>query len=552
VNLAAAKQLRIMGWMGYFALRQYKRQKVQPKRIMISDRFRSGSICWLISAISLSLNLAQFANAGCDLQIAGAGPCLTDGTPGIAHVGDAYALKVSFNVVGTPSNAFRIKFTLANITWYSENLTWAHAGSGWWYLFVWNLNLDDSMPWSITLDPDDISGDTNFVNNTASGTFTPVSPSTAVELYSPRVVHGFETYTLNFQPGSGKVNNLWVLFGDPTSHGAQKVLSVVQPANSRQVVTSPYGIPVFEIARTNVLAATFQDTNIFTVQLCRMRVNPTQLRTVTWADMNALTTNWTQWLAPDQINESTNPSIALFVQQSLPANYRSMLTPYDTARTLHCAVMKKLGYQSPPPRGDAVSVLQDGVADCGGFAALLTACLRNVGIPARRISGFWPGDTIWHVRVEFHLPGVEWLVADPTNGNGEDPTGTYAFEFGYVWNSDQFLAVDVGDAHVMPYYNFPMIQTPNWWWSGGGIFNSFTAASYLQGVCALWPSNVTAGSFRFFISDVPNTGSVVIENSTNLFTWSPVATNPAAGNPLSYSFSATNKPHSFYRAKLTP
>src|ERR1039457_4406087 len=69
-----------------------------------------------------------------------------------------------------------------------------------------------------------------------------------------------------------------------------------------------------------------------TVQLYRMRVNPTLLRAVTWADMIALTTNWTQWLVPDQINESTNSSIVNFVQQSLPSNYRTSLTPYDTAR----------------------------------------------------------------------------------------------------------------------------------------------------------------------------------------------------------------------------
>ena len=156
------------------------------------------------------------------------------------------------------------------------------------------------------------------------------------------------------------------------------------------------------------------------------------------------------------------------------------MTPYDTARTLHRAVMKKLTYQSPPLHGDAVNVLQDGVADCGGFTALLTACLRNVGIPARSICGFWQGDSAWHVRTEFHLPGVEWLMADPTVGNGIDPTGTYAYDFGYVPDANNYLAVDVGTSHLLLNNNFGGIQTPNFGGLAVPAFNSDTAVSYLQ------------------------------------------------------------------------
>lgn len=58
------------------------------------------------------------------------------------------------------------------------------------------------------------------------------------------------------------------------------------------------------------------------------------------------------------------------------------------------------------------------------------------------ITGFRQGDSVWHVRVEFHLPGVEWPLADPTNGNSVDPTGAYAHDFGYVPNADSFLGVD--------------------------------------------------------------------------------------------------------------
>lgn len=504
----------------------------------------------LLSAVIPVFLFADPAKAGCDLQLTSASPCLADSSPGTPHVGDIYALRITVNVKGAPTQPFRIKWTIANVVYYFDNIS-VGQGNGYWWWFTWWVDLDDQIPWSVTLDPDGVSGDTNLVNNTASGTFTPIPPSIPVELYKPRLMHGSETATLSFQPGSGTISTLYVLFGVPTSHGAQNVVSVTPPLNSHCVVTAPYGVPVFEITRSGVPASVFRDTNRFVVQLSRIRVNPALLRTNTWAGVDGLSTNWTQWVAPDQRCQSTNIAITSFVQQSLPANYRTTLTPYDAARTLHRAVMKRLVYQSPPAHLDAVGVLQDGVADCGGFSALLVACLRNVGIPARCISGFWQGTAQWHVRVEFHLPGVEWLVADPTLGQGSDPTGTYAYHFGYVPNSDSYVAVDVGDAHVMPYHNFQFIQVPNWWWYGGATYLSYSAGAYLQPNGVLSLTNAPQGTLRFSLNDTPTEGSVVLQASTNLTEWSPVATNPATGNAISYSFSTVG-PRRFFRANPVP
>ena len=227
-------------------------------------------------------------------------------------------------------------------------------------------------------------------------------------------------------------------------------------------------------------AATFQDTESFIVTTSRMRGNPGILRKVTWAEIQNLSAPWTQWIEPDQADESTDPAITSFVQQSLPADYLTTLTPYDTARRLHRAVAAKLTYQSPPLHGDAVNVLKDGVADCGGFATLLTSCLRNVGIPARTIEGFWQGTNEWHVRTEFHLPGVEWLMADATASNANDPTGTYAYDFGYVPDADSYVAMDVSDSHLLLNNDFWGIQVPNWWWTGGATYTSGSSQGILE------------------------------------------------------------------------
>ncbi|MGD0057832.1 MAG: transglutaminase domain-containing protein [Verrucomicrobiia bacterium] len=422
-----------------------------------------------IAIVALLLGTAQFARAACSLNIVSAGPCLADGSAGNPNVGDEYGLKLTLNIVGTPSQPFDIVWMIANISY--TNTVNEPAGDGYSWYYDWPLDLDDGIPWSIKLDPAGVSGNTN-ANNTASGTLTPTPPITATDLFDPIVWNGFESYLLTF---SSNPSLLYVVFGDPTTHGAQTVLSVNGPADAELIVTAPYTLPIFQTTFSNSSNSTFSDTNNFVVQVSRTRVNPTILRTNTWADMSALASNWTVWLAPDARCESTNPLITSFVQASLPSNYLSTLTPYDTARTLHKAVMKALRYEEPPPAIDAVGVLEDGIGDCGGFSALLVASLRNVGIPARCISGFRQGEQIPHVRVEFHLPGTEWIVADPTDGNTNDPTGTYAYNFGVTSDGNRYVAVDAGDAHILPYYTFEFIQIPNYieFGGAGGSYTSF-------------------------------------------------------------------------------
>ena len=520
----------------------------------------SAGVRWILFAFLLIGWTAPFRIAGapCDLQIVSAGPCLTDGSPGTPAVGDDYGLRVVINVTGTPTNSFRIKWTLANVTYYFDGIN-VGPGNGYWWYFEWSMPLDDRIPWSVTLDPDGTSGDTNLANNVASGVFTPVPPTNAAEFYDARTVSGSETSIVNYQPGSGNIDNLWVLFGQPTAHGAQGIVNVTAPSNSVGVASEPYGVPIFEIGRTNVAAATFQDNETFTAKLSRQRVNPDILREATWADVAAMSSNWTQWLAPDQICESTDPLITNFVQQALPANFRSIMTPYDTARTLHRAVMKALSYLYPPLHADAVSVLEDGMGDCGGYSALFVASLRQVGIPARRISGFWLGDTWsgdsqWHIRVEFHLPGVQWLVADPCIGDDFDTNGDYAYEFGDVPDAGSFFAVDVGDAHERSYNDFSSLQVPNFWWYGDATLTSSFQQFYLQPVAVLSASNIAAGSFQFILTNAPADGSIVIEASTNMVSWLPIITNSASpdSNSFPYSFPVADPGRRFFRANQIP
>jgi hypothetical protein len=426
-------------------------------------------------------------------QILSAGPCKPNGQPGIPLLGEDYGLRVDYKLSGAISQPYRVKFQCANQTGFSG---WIDLPANWGdaELFTMPLSLDGEMPWSITIDPDGVSGCPSIATN---GTFVPVPPSVPVELYNTNVMRGVENVGITFQ-GGGSGTCLWTLFGVPTPHGAQTVLATQGPLDSTTVVSSPYGLPVYEIVKTNVPGGVFQDGHPFTVSLGCMRPNADLLRQVNWQDMDAIASNtnqyqWNQWLRPDQDAQSTDPAVLGFVQTSLPANYRSVLTPYDTARTLHRAVMKRLTTTSASVANDAVSVLKNGLAGCGGFADLLVAALRAAGIPARQIGGFWQGTSAFHFRVEFYLPGGDWIVADPSQANGSDPTGTYAYEFGYSRTANIFVAVDVGSIHDMSYNRFANLQVPLPFLIGGQ-FTSWTPSSTLALVATNRPPQLSACS----------------------------------------------------------
>ncbi len=407
-----------------------------------------------LDSILLLDNISVTAGTGipggtCTLQIASAGPCLADGSFGTPNVGDVYGVRVVFNDVGDAS-PFRIKFTIGNVTSFTGYYTGITTGSGYFVYFNWSTYLDGTLPWSVVIDPDGVSGSTNMANMIASGTFTPTPPVVPLDLYDTATVGGVESSIANYGPDSGTIDDLWIVFGSPTSHGAQNVLSVTAPSNSTSIVTAPYGVPVLVVGRTNVPPAVFQQTENFTAQLSSMRVNPALLETNTWAQMSALPTNITQWLAPDVICESTSPAISNLVQAYLPANYHTTMTPYDTARALHNAAARSLVYLTPAPFPDATNSLLVGQGDCGSFAAIQTACLRQVGIPARRISGFWEGDSWqnnsqWHIRTEYYLPNTGWLIADSCEANQSDPTGSFSWDFSFAPDANDFFGVDIGD-----------------------------------------------------------------------------------------------------------
>lgn len=496
------------------------------------------------------LTCGIFASAAwgqCDLRISQAGPCLGDGTPGTPAVGDIYGLRVTVAVQGTPTAPFRIKWTIANRTIYYDNISVGPGSGYWWTMLIW-MSLDGPIPWSVTLDPDNVAGDTDLANNTVSGVFEPIVPERAVELYAPRTLFGVLSATEQYGNRSGTIDLYSKLFGVPSTHGTQQALSFEAPAGGVFVTTEPYGRVIYEIIRRNAAAGTYTDTSKFRVRAHNMRVNPTLLRGATWEALAAEGPEWSIWTEPDDWCQSESPEVAGFVARSLPENYRSSLTPYDAARKLHMAVAKELRYLSPPTAGDAVGVLREKTADCGGFTTLLVAALRHIGIPSRGIGGFWQGSSQWHVRVEFHLPRVEWIVADPTSSDGDDANGDYAHHFGQIFDGNRFATMDVGFKHVRDYLTFGNLQVPNWYWNGGLELLLRDGFSRLQPLSTV-EATPSDSQVTIKVDDVPTAGTMVIESSADLKTWQQEASEPARGDNRTLTVPKRGN-SAFYRARL--
>ncbi len=123
--------------------------------------------------------------------------------------------------------------------------------------------------------------------------------------------------------------------------------------------------------------------------------------------------------------------------QSLTQNHPS---PYEKALALTLHLQNRYAYQSPPPPYPADAEVSDHFlfearsGHCEQFATALVVMARSLGLPARYVTGYLPGDynpftgfyevrgSQAHAWAEIYLPGHGWMSFDPTpTGNG-DPT----------------------------------------------------------------------------------------------------------------------------------
>ncbi len=118
-------------------------------------------------------------------------------------------------------------------------------------------------------------------------------------------------------------------------------------------------------------------------------------------------------------------------------------TPYEQAHAIEAYLRSHYGYtldlsSTPPADPLAYFLFQRRAGHCEYFATAMTVMLRSLGIPARYINGFLPGQynsvggdyiiraSDAHSWVEAFFPGFGWITFDPTPPTDEKPPSLLA------------------------------------------------------------------------------------------------------------------------------
>lgn len=201
------------------------------------------------------------------------------------------------------------------------------------------------------------------------------------------------------------------------------------------------------------------------------------------AERNALQV----YLQPEDLIESDGSAVMQFAQKAIGQE----TNPYFQARQLFSAVNLALAYsEDASVSQSAEDVLSRRTAHCEGYTNLYVACLRAVGIPARVVSGYlyMPEkhiteeyvdqengvillDSLRHVWVEFYLPSLGWVMADPTFTYTYEVNGT--IQKFVDW--DYFAKISPGRRYIFFSYGDSENDKYRITYTGGEITQSFSA-----------------------------------------------------------------------------
>jgi protein-glutamine gamma-glutamyltransferase len=127
-----------------------------------------------------------------------------------------------------------------------------------------------------------------------------------------------------------------------------------------------------------------------------------------------------------------------------------VVNPYDKARAVESYLRGNYGYTldlsgTPPVDPLAYFLFEKRAGHCEYFAAAMTVMMRTLGIPARYVNGFLPGEyndvggdyiiraSDAHSWVEVFFPDYGWITFDPTPPSDDHPAGLLS-QLGLYWD----------------------------------------------------------------------------------------------------------------------
>ena len=175
-------------------------------------------------------------------------------------------------------------------------------------------------------------------------------------------------------------------------------------------------------------------------------LNPTKLR--------AAPTEYSEDIRKTYLQLPTLDARILPLAKQITAN---AATPYDQAAAMELYLRSRFSYTlnlSGKPGGDPLAhfLFETRAGHCEYFASAMTVMMRTLGVPAREVNGFLPGEynelggdyivrgSDAHSWVEVYFPENGWVTFDPTPGAPDTPNAflwrlsKYADWLSLTWN----------------------------------------------------------------------------------------------------------------------
>ncbi|HVT14074.1 MAG TPA: transglutaminase-like domain-containing protein [Fimbriimonadaceae bacterium] len=393
-------------------------------------------------------------------------PSDTAGNPVQVNLGEPFYMTAKFHVDGAPAGPYRLTFALPYMSRTTTDFN--YSGDCWatWGPFTDFLDTPTTMKVSI-----ESSG--NALADPLTVGISATLPTTGIEYFSPQSLSG--SIGASAKLTKGTASGLQWFSPLPITEGFQRVLVAVQQGT--KITSTPFSQPAISLSKV-------ESVNMRLVTVASScRINPSLLRTVTFNSYRSLPSATSTWLRSETLAQSKSSDIGAFVAKSLPRTYKTTMKPYDAVQKLFQAVVAKMQYVVMDKQPDAVTAYRTGKGDCGFFTALFVAACRNIGVPARAVSGFMVGTNQWHVWAEFLVPGYGWIPCDPTYCDSLSPDGSLPLYFGTIPELNQRVATTYGFDHTLSGHAFPRLQSPGVWVTGS------TKVSSVQPFCNLAVAN---------------------------------------------------------------
>ncbi len=429
----------------------------------------------------LCLNTVK-SNAACQIRIISLSLCNTQGDEVTAsELHPHYTLRLIWEVQGQPSAGYHVILTIANQR-AVYNFS-ARPGNFSAVLSAY-LPIVGKIPYSAQIDPGHVTDNTLDSQSARSGVFVPKMPSTAVLYYNPKSYVGKETLNCSYTSQPNSKSQALMVMAEPSTGTFQTVTTSVAPTDAQKITSAGSNQTgwLISCSPTNPKATlqSWHTDQLFHVECSSAAVNSKLANLVSWSDFSNLPENKRVWLKPEFNIESDSPVVRAFVQHILPADFKTTMTPYQAARTIFLAIVKKTVYVRDGQDPDTVDTLKTHTANCEGFSTVFVACMRSLGIPARALCGVLADTGERHCIAEFYLPGAGWIPADSAYAKGYDPTGTYAFFFGDDPDLNHFCVISRCTGFQIPNHSSEIMPA-------GSFFTQNVLSSTCQETCVLTP-----------------------------------------------------------------